>query len=304
MDHISIIIVHYNTDKETKECLESLELVKTNQNFKYDVVLLDNASKKPFKLTKEYENTELIRSDSNLGFTGGNNLAIKYALEKHNSDYILLLNNDTIVDPDFLKNLYKCHKNHSKAGLVTPKIYFEKNYEFHKQDYPTKDRGKVIWYAGGSIDWNHLVADHRGVDEVDYGQFDEVTSVDFATGCALLIPREIVETVGLLDDNLFLYSEDVDYSLRVKKSGYDLMFCPEAIVWHKNAGSSGGSGSPIQLYYQTRNRLWMAKKHGDYRAWYIALRLILRILISGSDVEKEAFSDFVTNNMGKKPVLS
>jgi hypothetical protein len=303
MDHISIIIVHYNTDKETKECLDSLEDVKTTQNFKFDVVLLDNASKDPLKLKNNYPNTELIRSDSNLGFTGGNNLAIKYAIEKHNSDYILLLNNDTIVDPDFLKNLYKCIKNYPKAGLITPKIYFEKNYEYFKSDYLPTDRGKVVWYAGGSIDWKHLAANHRGVDEVDHGQFDEVTKVDFATGCCLLISREIVETVGLLDDDLFLYSEDVDYSLRIKAAGYDLMFCPDSLVWHKNAGSSGGSGSAVQQYYQTRNRLWIAKKHGDYRAKYIALRLIIRIILNGNDIEKEALKDFITNNMGKKPIL-
>jgi len=303
MDHISIIIVHYNTDKETKECLDSLENVKTTQNFKFDVVLLDNASKEPLKIKNNYTNTELIRSDSNLGFTGGNNLAIKYAIEKHNRDYILLLNNDTIVDPDFLKNLYKCIKNNPKAGLITPKIYFEKNYEFYKSDYAPSDKGKVIWYAGGSIDWKHLSANHRGVDEVDYGQFDEVSRVDYATGCCLLVTREIVETVGLLDDDLFLYSEDVDYSLRVKEAGYDLLYCPDSLVWHKNAGSSGGSGSPVQLYYQTRNRLWIAKTHGDYRAKYVALRLIIRIIFSGSDVEKEALKDFITNNMGKKPIL-
>jgi GT2 family glycosyltransferase len=303
MDHISIVIVHYNTDKETKECLESLEATKTNQNFKYDVILLDNASKNPLKLKKNYRNVELIRSDSNLGFTGGNNLAVKYALDKHNSDFVLLLNNDTIVDHDFLKNLYKCIKVHPKAGLITPKIYFEKNYEFYKADYPIKDRGNVLWYAGGSMDWKHLAASHRGVDEVDYGQFNEVSKVDFATGCCLLITREIIETVGLLNDDLFLYSEDVDYSLRVKQAGYDLLYCPESLVWHKNAGSSGGSGSSVQLYYQTRNRLWIARNHGDYRAKYIALRLILRIIIGGSDVEKEALRDFITNNMGKKAVI-
>jgi GT2 family glycosyltransferase len=304
MDHISIVIVHYNTDKETNECLESLENLKSNQNFKYDVILLDNASKDLFKLKKKYKQVELIRSDSNLGFTGGNNLATKYALDKHNSDYVLLLNNDTIVDSDFLKNLYRVAKDNPKAGLLTPKIYFEKNFEFHKSDYSVKDKGKVIWYAGGSIDWQHLVADHRGVDEVDYGQFDEISKVDFATGCCLLISREIIETVGLLDDNLFLYSEDVDYSLRVKKAGYDLLYCPSSVIWHKNAGSSGGSGSSVQLYYQTRNRLWIAKRHGNYRAKYIAFRLIMRIIFGSNDIEKEALNDFITNNMGKKPVIT
>ncbi len=304
MDHISIVIVHYNTDVETKDCLESLKSVKTTANFKFNVILLDNASKEPLKVKNLPDNFELIRSDSNLGFTGGNNLAIKFALNKYNSDYVLLLNNDTLVDPDFLKHLYKTAKDNPKAGLINPKIYFEKNCEFFKDDYQPKDRGRVLWYAGGSIDWKHLVADHRGVDEVDYGQFNKLAQTDFATGCCLLIPRQVIETVGQLDEDLFLYAEDVDYSLRVKNAGYQLLYCPDSIVWHKNAGSSGGSGSSTQLYYQTRNRLWLAKRHGDYKVKYVALRLILGILFSGSSVEKQALNDFLTNNMGKKPIIS
>lgn len=304
MDHISVVIVHYNTDAETKACLESLKAVKANSNFKFNVILLDNASKDPLKIKNLPDNFELIRSDSNLGFTGGNNLAIKFALNKYNSDYVLLLNNDTLVEPDFLKHLYKAAKDNPKAGLINPKIYFEKNYEFFKEDYLPKDKGKVIWYGGGSIDWRHLSADHRGVDEVDYGQFDLPQEVDFATGCCLLIPRQVIEIVGPLDEALFLYSEDVDYSLRVKKAGYKLIFYPDSIIWHKNAGSSGGSGSPTQQYYQTRNRLWLAKKHGDYKVKFVAFRLILRTLMSGSAVEKQALSDFFTNNMGKKPVIT
>lgn len=304
MDHISIVIVHYNTEAETTDCLESLREVKTTAGFKFNVVILDNASKEPLKLKNLAENFELIRSDSNLGFTGGNNLAIRFALNKYNSDYVLLLNNDTVVHPDFLKILYKVAQDDPKAGLINPKIYFEKNYEFFTDDYSPQDRGQVLWYAGGSIDWRHLAADHRGVDEVDRGQFDDLQPVDFATGCCLLIPRQVIELVGLLDEALFLYAEDVDYSLRVKKAGYKLLFAPEAIVWHKNAGSSGGAGSPTQLYYQTRNRLWLAKKHGDYGVKYVAARLIWHILWSGSSVEKQALKDFLTNNMGKKSIIT
>lgn len=304
MDHISIVIVHFNTDRETRECLESLLELKTTNQFKFNVVLLDNASKDPYKLKIKSENFELIRSDSNLGFTGGNNLAIKYALKKFNSDYVLLLNSDTIIDPEFLKELYKCAKDNPRAGLINPKVYFEKNYEFHKSSYSPSQKGNVIWFAGGSIDWKNIAAYHRGVDEVDYGQFEQTTDIDFGTGCCALLPREILETVGALNDDLFLYSEDVDYSLRVKKAGYKLLLCPESIVWHKNAGSSGGSGSPTQQYYQTRNILWIAKTYGDYRAKIVALRIAANIMLKGTKIQKLALQDLITGNMGKRPVIA
>lgn len=306
MDHISVIIVNFNGDKDTHECIASLAKSELNREFKFNVVVVDNASKEPFKLSSSEQKmeVELLRSDSNLGFTGGNNLGITQARDKFNSDFFLLLNNDTVVDPEFIKNLHKCARNHPRAGLVNPKIYFTPGKEFHLSSYTKEERGQVIWFAGGSIDWRNLVAFHRGVDEVDRGQFDyQVDAQDFATGCALLIRRELVETIGLLNDDLFLYLEDVEYSLRAKRAGFEVLFCPESVIWHHNAGSSGGAGSKLALYYQTRNRLATFMSYGFPREKITTLHLIWQILVTGNATQREALRDWVQGHMGKKTIL-
>lgn len=304
MDHISIIIVHYNSDKDTKECLYSLENIKTN-GYRVSVVVVDNGSKKQFVLPKSLRNKrlEVIRSEANLGFTGGNNLGIWYARKNYNSDYFLLLNNDTYVKPDFLNELYDSLQKNEKKGLICPKIYFAKGFEFHKRSYARKSLGKIFWYAGGSIDWLNLRAFHRGVDEIDRGHFDKQDKSEFATGCCMLIPREIVETVGLLDKRYFLYLEDVDYSFRVKRAGYPILFCPQSIIWHKNAGSTGGAGSAVAQYYQTRNRLYFIFKNAPWRSKLTALGLAFRKLTTGSALEKQAVTDLLLARMGKQPIL-
>jgi len=301
MDHISIIIVHYNSDKDTLLCLESLQKIKA-PSFKFSILVVDNGSLKNFKLPRalQAEQVEIIRSEANLGFTGGNNLGMSYAREKYQADYFLLLNNDTIVDENFLNELYKASKEVEKPGLLCPKIYFEKGREFQQNSYEKKDLGKVLWYAGGSIDWLNLSAFHRGVDELDRGQFDHQKVSEFATGCCVLIPRAVLETVGRLDKNYFLYFEDVDLSVRVKQAGFSLNFVPTSVIWHKNAGGSGGAGSPTSVYYQTRNRLFFAFKHGNLKVKKTALRLWFQKLIFGTKFEQKAAFDLVLGKMGKQ----
>lgn len=303
MDHISLIIVHYNTDRDTIECLDSLSAVTSNQ-FDLDIVIVDNGSKEPLVLPAKHQRKHIsvIRSESNLGFTGGNNLGIRSAIDAFNSDYVLLINSDTYVDPTFLEHLYQQAINNPTVGLLNPKIYFAKGYEFHTDSYTPSEKGKVLWFAGGTTDWNDVASFHRGVDEVDRGHFDFQTQTDFATGCCLLIKREVIETVGLLNEQLFLYWEDVDYSLRVRAAGYELLVVPESVIWHKNAGSSDGSGSEIHTYYQTRNRLYIAFKHGTVTGKISATKLLTRFL-QGTPVERMAAQDAVMGKMGKRPVI-
>ena len=304
MHHISIIIVHYNSDEITEECLKSLADIKS-KGFSYNIVVVDNASREPFVLPKAISNKkfEVLRSESNLGFTGGNNLGIYTAIEKYNSDFILLLNNDTVVDSSFLFHLHDHLQNNDDAGLVCPKIYFYPRSEYHLSSYKREDLGKVIWYGGGSIDWQHLVAFHRGVDEIDRGQFDTQKTSDFATGCCVLIRREVLEKTGTLDKKYFLYLEDVDLSLKAIKRGYEIHFCPKSVVWHKNAGSSGGSGSYVHQYYQTRNRLLLAFRYGSARVHAIALKLALYYLRTGNEWERRAVKDLFSGRLGKQPLL-
>lgn len=300
---ISIVIVNYNTAQETRDCLESLSKIKV-KDFDYNVVVVDNGSKVELKLPQKLNNkrTQLIRTEANIGFTGGNNLGVAHAVKNYNSDYFLLLNSDTVVKPDFLIRLFACLQSEDQAGIASSKIYFYPGNEYH-QTYAKKDQGKILWYAGGSIDWNNLAAFHRGVDEIDRGQFDQQPTSDFATGCCMLIKRELVEDVGILDKKYFLYLEDVDFSIRSKNLGYKLLFCPDSIVWHKNAGSSEGAGSQIQQYYQTRNRLLFFIKYGPLKTKLTGIRLMLNLLSNGGSVERKAVWDYLMGQFGKQPVI-
>lgn len=302
MKHISIILVHYNNEAQTINCLESLQDIRRD-GLDYKVLVIDNGSQQKFLLPSKLENKrfEIIRSETNLGFSGGNNLGIQYAVENYNSDYLVLLNNDTIVDRNFLYHLYKAYQTQDNVGILCPLIYFKAGNEYHNS-YAKKDRGNVIWFGGGSIDWNHLSAFHRGVDELDKGQFATIQDMDFATGCCMFIDREVLEKVGGFDERYFLYLEDVDLSLRIRENGYSLLLCPESKIWHENAGASGGPGLPTQDYYLTRNRLLFSFLHGNTKQKLIALRLGMQYLIKGSIYQKRALWHILTLQLGKQPL--
>lgn len=304
MIHVSIILINYNAQEDTIDCLKSLEKIKAS-GFKYNIIIIDNASKEALELPKSLQNsyTEIVSSNTNKGFTGGNNMGIYFAVEKYNSDYVLLLNNDTTVDEDFLKELVKTAQSNPRIGMAVSKIYFYKGREHHKGSYKKSELGNVLWYAGGSIDWNHLATFHRGVDEVDRGQFDSQTQSDFATGCSVLVKREILEKIGTFDKRFFLYLEDVDWSVRVTRGGYKIAFCPQSIVYHKNAGSTGGSGSKIQDYYLTRNKLLFAFKHGTWKDIVTAMRIAITTMLNGTSAQRQGVIHFFTMQFGKQPII-
>jgi GT2 family glycosyltransferase len=322
MTSVAIIIVHFNTEAETKDCLDSLHHLKRN-GLNVHTYVLDNGSKEQLAVPESTlpPNTKIIRSDANLGFTNGNNLAISVAIKEVEPEYIVLLNNDTTVSPDFLQKLVAVAKADPKAGMIVPKIYFSEGLEYQKESYSSEQKGKVLWFGGGSIDWANLDAFHRGVDEVDRGQFDQRQDTQFATGCCVLIPRSVLDRAGMLDPRYFLYLEDVDWSLRIYEAGYELRFVPEAVIWHKNAGSSGGSGSPLHKYYQTRNRLFFFFKyaHLKYRSsgtrlsiknvlqllWFYVrvIKLGFVQLTSSDPILRRAAADWMIGRMGKQPVF-
>ena len=304
MPHVSIILVDYNGESETRECLASLKRIKKN-SFTFSVVVVDNGSKETLTIPEEKmpKNTVIVRSDANLGFTNGNNLGIRYAVEHFQPDFLLLLNNDTTVDEWFLEKMLACAATNEQVGIVTPKIFFSSGREFHTESYSAQQKGSIFWYTGGSIDWKNLDAFHRGVDEFDYGQADTTSESDFATGCCMLIPWKILEKVGLFNKKYFLYLEDVDLSLRIHQHGYRILSCPESKIWHKNAGSTGGAGSHLQQYYQTRNRLFFFFTFGQLRTRYVTAKYALRLLLQGTSIERRATFDWMIGRMGKQAIL-
>jgi len=303
MDHVTVVVVHYNQPQYTRQCLLSLAKCRS-VGLKMTVLVVDNGSTKRLSLPKNLSQNKfkVIRSESNLGFTGGNNLGIHTAIERFNSDYILLLNNDTLVEPRFLTQMMKQVAAQPRVGVMSPLIYFSPGREFHYSSYSRKDRGKVIWYAGGSLDWPNLSFFHRGVNEVDRGHFNQQLTSQFATGCAMLIRREVLEKCGFLDKKFFMYGEDVDFSLKAVAAGYEIGFCPTARIWHINAGSSGGSGSDLQLYYQERNRYLLGWRYGGWPAKYAMLRLQWQAIWSKSKIKRLAVWHFYIGRWGKQPL--
>lgn len=301
--HISIIIVNYNTPDDTKAVVQSLREIE-HQGFEYKIIVVDNGSKEPLNFTgafyKQHPRLEILRSESNLGFSGGNNLGIQHAIDHYDSDYYLLLNSDTVVKADFLQELFKLMKKDAKIGLAVSKIYFHRGYEYFANSYLEAEKHRVLWYAGGKVDWTNLLAYHIGIDEVDRGHFDQVSDTDFATGCVTLISREVMERIGPLDDRYFLYSEDVDYSLRVREAGLKVIYCPTSVVYHKIGRSTGGAGSPLQQYYQTRNRIFLAMRHAPWRSKLTALHLAFNLLVGGNRSERKAVIDAIIGRMGKQ----
>lgn len=265
-----VILVNYHSEADLLEAIESVKENSVPAGFERKIVVVDNDI--PSDL-KDITGVEVLRPGKNLGFAGANNLAIK----KHpEADYYLLLNPDTKVSKDFLTNLLTSLP--PNLGLASPKIYFYPGYEFHKDRYKKSDLGKVIWYGGGEIDWNNVIGYHLHVDEIDSYELRtknyELTG--FCTGCCLLIPKQVVDKIGLLDEKLFFSWEDTDYSVRAKRAGLPVVYVPNSAIWHKNANTSGGVGSDIQNFYQTRNRLIFAFRYARFKTKALLLWQLLK----------------------------
>lgn len=300
MKHIFVSLLNFNGKKNTLACLDSLKDIKMG-NFQLTVVVIDNASEEKFDLGSGNIGDiplVIIKNKNNLGFSGGHNVGIKYCLE-NGADYVLILNNDTYVDKNFLEELLKASENDKKIGILAPKIYFAPGFEFHKERYSKKELGKVFWYAGGVMDWNNVIGHHRGVDGIDRGQFDKTEETELATGCCMLIKKEVFGKVGLFDDKFYLYYEDADLSMRARKKGFKIFYVGKSIIWHKNASSAGGSGSKLQDYYITRNRLLFGFRYSSTRAKFALFRESLILLISGREWQKRGIIDFYLGKLGK-----
>lgn len=301
MKKIAIISIDYNRDAMTHDFLESVNGLRHTKDFLITTIIVDNASKDVFSLTKEEKargNVVVLRNDVNTGFTGGNNTGMRYALE-NGFDYIVVLNNDTMLDPDLLKTLFEEAEKDSSIGLLVPKIYFAPGHEFHEQRYKKNELGKVFWYAGGFVDWANVMSVHRGVDEVDHRQYDTQEEVGFATGCCMFIRRAVLEQVGLFDQRYFLYCEDADLNERIKHAGYKVMYVPQAFLWHISAGSTGGTGSVLQDYFLSRNRMLFGMKYAPLRSKIALVRESLRLLRSGREWQKKGIRDFYLRKFEK-----
>lgn len=298
--NLAIIILNWNGIEDTLELLKDLEKTEFGDN-KVTIIVVDNASTdKSVEVLEKYKLTKgefvLLTNKENLGFSGGNNVGIRYALER-GADYVLILNNDTRLKSDLIVQLMKSAKDENNIGAVSPKIYFAKGFEFHKK-YKSKDLGKVIWYAGGKIDWDNVYGQTIGVDEVDKGQFDKAKGTDFATGTCMLISREALLKAGLYDERYYLYYEDTDLSVRIESAGFKVIYTPSTYIWHKVAQSSG-IGSELNDYYISRNRLLFGLKYAKLRTKFALFRESIKILFNGRKWQKRGVIDFYTCRLGR-----
>ncbi len=287
---VSIVIVNYNGYKDTIECLESIRKIKYSN---YDVIVVDNASTdNSVDVIKDHITDEiLLCSDDNLGFSAGNNIGIRVAIE-NGSDYVLLLNNDTVVEDSFLSHLVTTAVRHEKTAIVTAKILYY-------------DNPSVIWYAGGCFSRKTSRVSHRGINARDNGQYNRLEEVSFISGCCMLIPIAIVNSVGELNEDFFLYCEDLDYCCEVFKAGFKMIYDPESIIYHKVSSTTGRS-SDISTYYTVRNKYYIIDKHirGFYKQMsriYLFLQNTRRIKSSEYSYRmvNKAISDYKHGVIGK-----
>jgi GT2 family glycosyltransferase len=240
---VAIVIVDYNGVAETTCCLESVNAIDYGN---YDVYLVDNGGNCSAKLqavASTYARVHYLRSNENLGFSGGNN----FALKKLDADYdfVLLLNNDTVVTPDFLSKLLE---SADERALVGSKIYYwsDKN---------------LIWYAGGGSSRTICRSWHNGFRKLEENYDDKGSrEVGFISGCCMLIPSKALIDVGFLDESYFLYLEDTDYCFRAMDAGYRLRYNSDSVIYHCVSASTGDA-SALMNYYKIRNRQYFIDRY-------------------------------------------
>ena len=202
--------------------------------------------------TSDYE-LILIKNDKNYGFTEGNNIGIEFAIKTINPDYILLLNNDTVVDKYFLDELINTGEKDDKIGFLGPKVYY---YDFNGSK-------NTINFAGGKNNLWKFKPTNIGYKELDKGQFDSNQVVDFIHGCCLLVKVQMIQEIGLLDKEYFSYREENDWAVRGQKKGWKSVYVYNSKIWHKIGGSTDRDTNLFVDYYETRNRFLFIKKHGS-----------------------------------------
>lgn len=242
---ISLISINYNQLQVTCEMLDSCKHL-TYPN--YEIIVVDNASKEnpAAYLNDRYPDVKVIVSAENLGFAGGNNLGIAQA----KGEYLFFLNNDTEVTPDIIERLLAPFQNDATIGMVSPKIYYH--------SHP-----KMIQYAGYTE--VHPVTGRNatiGGYEMDYGQHDKGQYTSYAHGAAMMVSRQVVETVGEMPDVFFMYYEELDWCSQIRRAGYQIYYQPEAHIYHKDSVTVGKE-SPLKAYYYIRNRILFMRRNTD-----------------------------------------
>lgn len=242
---VTIIVLNWNGADHTVACLAALTAT-TYANF--DILAVDNGSSDDSvaSIRSAFPNLRIIETGRNLGYAGGNNVGIKEALAQ-GAQYVWILNNDTVVQPDTLQRMVDAAERDESIGMVGSKVCY-------------LDTPDIIWYAGGTVDLKCGGTRHIGKDEPDRGQHDTPAETGYVTGCSMLVKRQVIEAIGLMDEAYFLYFEDVDWSLKARQAGWKLLYEPKAVLYHAEGAQDGKLYSDRFIYYTLRNRLYFMKR--------------------------------------------
>jgi GT2 family glycosyltransferase len=243
---VSIIILNWNRRDDTLECLRSVQRIDYPD---FETIVVDNGSSdgSVAAMRTAFPQVRVLETKENLGYAGGNNVGIRDALER-GTDYILLLNNDTIVDPALLRQFVDAAAAFPDGGMFTGKIYF----------YAEPNR---IWFGGSKWYPERSKFLHVGYGEIDdESRHNSICETDYASGCALFVRAEVIHEIGYLDELFFLVYEEVDWCYRAKRAGHRSIFVPRAKIWHK-VSASLGKRSPLIFYFYVRNSFLWAERY-------------------------------------------
>jgi GT2 family glycosyltransferase len=252
-----IIILNWNGKEESVKCLASLRMLNASS---YEIVFIDNASvddSVPYVHT-HFPEIKIFQNECNLGFAEGNNVGIRYALQR-GAESILILNNDTIVAPDLLEELDKMLRSHPKLGILGATVY--------QMSHPD-----CLDHLGGIWNPNRLMFDLVGKGEK---MPSAPVSLDYVFGAGFVVRREVFEKVGLLEPRFFLFWEEADLCMRARESGFLIMNCPGAKIWHKGSSSFSG-GKPHTDYFYWRGRFLWIERHFPKKQWMRTFVYLLR----------------------------
>lgn len=281
---IFIILLNYNSYKDTLECVDSIE--KKEKNINYEIIVVDNNSSDGS--IKELSNDNrfiFIETNENGGFAKGNNVGIKYAME-HDADYIMLLNNDTIIENNSISKLVEKLQEDDELGIIGSRIMYYSNPD-------------IINYCGGHINWFKVSTNHENYKKIFIADEENFKYTEFITGCCMLIKREVIQKIGLLPEEYFMYYEDMDFCIKAKEADYKLGILTDSVIYHKVSISSGGENSAFSIKWGNRNRLIIMDKYSKYtkgilsKIIYYSTRILLWIkyIIIGEKKKAQAIID-------------
>jgi GT2 family glycosyltransferase len=251
MAELAIILLNYGGAKDTEECVRSLEK-STYRDF--EIIIVDNGSRDGSveRLRGACPDALLLVNEKNLGFAEGNNVGIRRAFQDE-CRYILLLNNDTVVEPNTLGELVNGFSSRENVGIVGGKILYY-------------DQPDVLWFAGGYFNEHSAFGRHDGIGKHDSPAFSQARTSNYMTGCCLLARREVFDAVGLLAKEYFAYLEDVEFCVRARQKGFSILYVPTARVYHKVSRTSSWD-SPMYLYLNLRNKLLFLRRNAAVADW-------------------------------------